>query len=365
MEGPKILGISEDPTERDVEAVRSKEDVSVVSSLMDLIDSPENVKKLASFVRDEAISENLLKILTIKKHSDEFFNFLDSVRELTGEYKALEEQVDMPTRERFAKNLFDYLDKFNIPFDRESLQTRLQGLDVNFVDYIRYFGRVANTGINLEEAGQLGGYYMQDGDSITINMTAVDDLIHANKFEVEDRKAVRAEMVNIILRHELVHAASYRNYWITENEGDGEPQTDQRRMGVANMSFDKERNRLRWLNEAITERINQETLAPFSSREGMGSSPEYTQFVKQYPAYMEEQKVLDVLCEYVDWRSFINASFTKDGFLELGREIKKKIGMTLSELEEVMSQDEQEDHVYDRAIRLIRQRAADVGRKAV
>lgn len=339
MEKPKILGIVEDPTEVDLESVRSNEEVSVWFSLNDLIRNPDYVTTLASLTKDKKISDDLLKIPSLEINSENSFEFLDEVNKLIDSYQKLEKEMDHPIRERFTEDLFVYLDKFNIQVDRDVLFNRLRDLSVNFVDYVRYFGQAIKNGVDIQEACTLSGYYVQDGDCITINMTAIDSFVGKLDLEETEREESRKEVIESTLRHELVHAASYRNYWLTENQEDGEPQTDARRSGIKNISFNGEKIRLTWLNEAIIERVNQET----------SHKPKVN-----IVFYQKEQEVLNALCEYVGWEPFLSACFTKDGFLELGRVIKEKTGLTLSEIDNAMAEDEKEDFANNRAIQLIK-----------
>ncbi len=343
MEKPKILGTSEDPTEMDVQSVRSSEEVSVWFSLNDLIAKPDETKALAALVKDESISNDLLKITTLEKDSDHSFEFLDKVKDLIDGYHKLEYEIDRPIREGFLEDLFAYLDKIGIQYDKQALIDRSNHLSVNYVDFVRYFGVAVRSGVDVQEACNLHGYYVQEGDSITINMTAIDSYVETLGLKEEEKESVRLELIKGTSRHELVHALSYRNYWLTENKDDGEPQTDSRRLGIRNVSLGGERIRLTWLNEAITERINVETHK--SSIEFTG--PEY---------YIKEQEVLNELCKHVDWKLFISACFTKNGFLELGREIKKKTGLTFSEIDNAMIEDEKENYKNNYTINLIKER---------
>lgn len=351
MEEPKILGVAELPNEEDVRSGRMHEDSSSMQALHTLIRNPEKTNLAADLLAYPPLSQKLRELSALEVLSDEYEGVLMEAFDLRDRCNELEQKTVGPAKEAFRKDLFAYLDKLNIEYSKEDLARRSYDVMINFLDYVRYFGNAINLDVDLEEACGMSGYYLADSHSISINLSAIDGLVASSAVAQDETEAVQTEAINSTLRHELIHALSYQNFWVTENEEDGGEQTDSRRVGIKSLSFDRSKMRLMLLNEAVTEKLNQETRSAFLPKEDKET-------LSTFVSYEKEIEILNTLCQFVDWKVFVSACFSKHGLLKLGKELKAKTGLTLTELDNAMMADHQEGYKNNLTINLVKTQSA-------
>ena len=76
MEKPKILGVAERPTEKDLSNGRLWEHVSPLHALSDLVKNPEKTMRIADLIADPTLSQKLREIASLEKGSSSYETIL-------------------------------------------------------------------------------------------------------------------------------------------------------------------------------------------------------------------------------------------------------------------------------------------------
>jgi len=236
--------------------------------------------------------------------------------------------------ERFLPIMLDalngYIARLGIDLDPDEIRKRSEGLSIICLDIYRFWANIIKRGIREDASG----IYQPKEKLIAYTMT------HFSKRDFE-RLSTRAQFENIksLVLHELIHALSYQNFWISYKEKEGGGKVPEgiitRRIGIGGTTFGKTL-KLEPLNEAITQRLVKELLpsilevkdevkAKFVDREDL--------------IYKEEQEVLSILTRKIDWKIFVAALFSKDGLPQLARSIREQYGLSLKELSDLMRLD--------------------------
>lgn len=296
-------------------------------------------------------------------------NFKDSPR-----YQNLVERIDWirdnnrQESERFKEKIKPLIDEEIITLykqivkdndqETQQVQQKLDRVSIFTEDYYRFYALLASGIIKSEE---VAGYFDSQNNVAVISLADPTDKeirLLINKYADEIKGADHKELYYYsILIHEILHAASYRNYWwlVDKDKGQSDELTFQdmkpqkQRVGISvNRPPDLEgeipsSGRLRWLNEGITESLARKILPEVGKRFFAEDDvdPDIYGALDNYMAevYEPEQEVLEKLKVIVPEDVIYRAYFTRNGLLELNRDCNDKLGYTLAELEGLAYQD--------------------------
>lgn len=290
----------------------------------------DDQEKFASIILRFKIDRGFKKYTTDDEMRNDFHAYV--FEQLNDSRVKKIEEIQTQHHEVYVDFIIDALKKYNIQIGEDIVRSRLRG--VKYLAYSQFES----------------GFRKTLGHHSVNSVASYNPLLHLIRLDVPYKtggdQQIKYHFESAVV-HELLHAASYKEYWSNKDSIDypksgklSEDSVVLRRLGVEVGKIQKKpeggviyNDRLLYLNEAITDFLTIEIIKEIAARRNQNP------YLESLIGYSAEVDLVRFLLKRSDFSFFAEAIFDKSKMLTLQRHIKEMWHVTLEELDSKMEKE--------------------------